>query len=283
MTVKKIIVSVCIVIFMGVLLCSFAVGNTRSIARLNDAIEEQDYSKFQNELKRVSDLNSIAEGKIFLILGQIYGKTPLQKACEVGNYQMVKDLVEAGADINYTVEKDAPFSPLMLAATSSSQENADIVAYLLEQDADVSYRKSEYDADVLYQMAVSQNDIPNMEEIFDMLVQTGADLQYQHPTYPSLVYNAAVHRNDALVRHLIQAYQMDVEQTTEDGNSILIAYCQSSLGQADVEIVSLLLDCGVDPFLKNQEGKTAYDYSVEKGYGEIASLLEKRMTEISNS
>jgi ankyrin repeat protein len=40
-----------------------------------------------------------------------------------------------------------------------------------------------------------------------------------------------------------------------------------------IECVQYLIESGADTALTSAEGKTAYDYAVEKGYEEIAQLL----------
>jgi ankyrin repeat protein len=45
----------------------------------------------------------------------------------------------------------------------------------------------------------------------------------------------------------------------------------ASLGSA--ECVQFLIESGADTALTSEEGKTAYDYAVEKGYEDIAQLL----------
>lgn len=66
--------------------------------------------------------------------GDTCGYTPLMYACEGGSYNIVKLLVEQGADINAV--SYCGFTPLFVAANSYESRSDEIVEYLIEQGAD---------------------------------------------------------------------------------------------------------------------------------------------------
>ncbi|MBE6553947.1 MAG: hypothetical protein E7666_06345 [Ruminococcaceae bacterium] len=266
-----------VIIFLSLLLISIVVFLTvftscrvHDLNMLNQSIEEENYEDFQYYLKRVGNLDAIPKSFFLARLSEWTYMTPLQTACKVGNDQMVQDLVQAGANVNFIIEDIAPFSPLMCAATSSSEENLKIVNYLIQQGADVRYRKKQYDADVLYQVAISK-EIPNNLEIFDLLIDHGANVAYSHKSYSTLLNIAAFHGNDSLILHLIAKYRIDPNCISQSGYTALIYYCRSSA--PDSEIVRNLLESGADPSYIDPDGKTAYDHAIERGHFEIATVL----------
>jgi len=74
-----------------------------------------------------------------------YGAQPLHKAAFRGNLELVKQLVEAGADVDSLGPGDA--TPLAFAVGMShvkvkGANYAGVVAYLIEKDADVNAKNS---------------------------------------------------------------------------------------------------------------------------------------------
>jgi len=45
--------------------------------------------------------------------------------------------------------------------------------------------------------------------------------------------------------------------------------------RSDPEVVRALLECGADPTLRNNDGKTALDLAVESGATEVADILRR--------
>ena len=107
--------------------------------RMIDAIRGNDIEKLERVLK-VSNPNCVSDALIPTAISESGRYTPLGEACKGGNFEMVKLLVENGADVNY-----APLltetSPLGFAAESESIDNLKIVKYLIEKGADVDFSK----------------------------------------------------------------------------------------------------------------------------------------------
>jgi len=107
--------------------------STNNIYKLNIAIQNDDIEKVQ-ELIKVTNLNGnyigddcdVAEG------GFIDCLSPLQTGCSIGNYEIVKLLVENGANVNYQ-DKYIKSTPLIDAVNSDEKI---IVNYLIEHGAD---------------------------------------------------------------------------------------------------------------------------------------------------
>lgn len=80
-----------------------------------------------------------------------------------------------------------------------------------------------------------------------------------------------------LVSVLIEHYGLDVNARGYKQKTPLIsAVCyevDSQDEQITKEIVTELLAHGADASAVDEDGKTAYDYAVERGYNEVAALL----------
>ena len=100
--------------------------------RMIDAIENNDIEKLERILK-VSNPNCTTRTNVVAVLAQVTGYTPLGEACKVGNFEMVKLLVENGADVNY-VPGQTLASPVGFAVESDSTDNLKIVKYYRKCD-----------------------------------------------------------------------------------------------------------------------------------------------------
>ena len=261
-----------ILLIITVALTLLLTGCSMNVTWLNEAIDNQDYEAFQKYLAYSFALEEKPYPDFFYKIAEWNYKTPLQRACSIGNYQMVKDLVDAGADVNYT-EEVAPYSPLMYAVMSSSQENFEIVKFLVCNGASVIYREEDYGHDALCKMVIEEH-VPNMVQMMDFLTENGADIYYKDNNQASLLHVAASEGNDQAIRHLLLNYDFDPNATTLNGDTALIFYCRTLSDVPEKETVSLFLEQGADPTIVNQDGKTAYDYALEKGQTEIAELLK---------
>ena len=69
---------------------------------------------------------------------------------------------------------------------------------------------------------------------------------------------------------------LDVIAPDVNGQTLLHVASESGFqNERTKDFVWLLLDRGCDPTVQDNNGKTAYDYAVEKGYTEIAELLRQ--------
>lgn len=200
-------------------------------------------------------------------------KIPLVEACYYRNVQAVSVLLENGADPNRFLE--GRYSPLEAALTNGpagviDEKSLEIVKMLVEAGCDVNKHASSATVAIQLSIAVGggkNNDI--IEEIFLYLLDNGVKKEID------VFHNIIRKGNVELAEKLIKEYSFNVNERGHLGkNSLIIAVSYSSKTPT-TEMVQLLLQNGADKSLKDDMGKTAFDYAVEENNQAIMYLLEK--------
>ncbi len=173
MGIKKIfkVILIAIVLFLVSNVLSFYYGKIQC-NRMIDAIRNNDITKLR-WISTFSNPNTVSDTLIKTAMSESERYTPLGEACKVGNFEMVKLLVEDGADVNY-VPILTEASPLGLAAESNSNDNLKIVKYLIEHGADVNFSRGKFDFPA-YRVLSYRGARPNVMEILKVLLEAGAD------------------------------------------------------------------------------------------------------------
>jgi ankyrin repeat protein len=223
--------------------------------------------------------------------------TPLQRACEMGSLELVRVLVEAGADVNSTVsDGDSALtravylfgddcnpkdlvdtelvrillragakvnpgygeSPLSKAAQSGHVE---VVALLISAGADVNFLEEEYSVTPLMEAVGSNKRVPDEDVIAIVrnLLQAGADAQAT-PIYDiesETVLEAAMWRRN-----------IELIQLLLDGGARVTEFAfVTAVGDCSLDIVKLLLKSGA------RVTQRVIESAVEGGESEIVLFL----------
>jgi ankyrin repeat protein len=155
---KVIIITIATIVLIGGIILTFTItSNFQSVKaskQLTVAIENNDLQEVQNIVgqypKSVNTLPSMSPRWWQVLSEQPHYFYPLQKACTWGNYDIIKFLVENGADCNLAWKGiESSSTPLMNAVCSGSERKMDIVKILIEHGADKSIKdeggKTAYD------------------------------------------------------------------------------------------------------------------------------------------
>ena len=110
-------------------------GSIHSFLRTGGACSDIFEATFENDVEHLSQILELAWTDVIKQNG-ITGKTALHVACERGHYDVVKKVIEAGANPNVRESNDRR-TPLMIA---SKWGRANIVKYLLKNGADATMR-----------------------------------------------------------------------------------------------------------------------------------------------
>ena len=204
---------------------------------------------------------------------------PLVEACYYKNLQAVEVLLDNGADPNFYL--DGGWSPMEAAAVGCSrypEESLTIMKLLYEHGADIDGFGSHGTA--LYHVCIGligerRNEEQELEILF-WLLDNGAD-PIVGASNTTVLHFAVRSANPELIPVLIEQYDLDVNAHGGMQKTPLIsAVCyevDSQDEQITKEIVTELLAHGADASAVDEDGKTAYDYAMEKGYDEVAALL----------
>jgi hypothetical protein len=227
---------------------------------------------------------------------------PLEQACFMGNYEIVELLLKNGASPNYVVHSFMEGqSPLYVAVGSYQPDDYRIVKLLLDRGARANYRPGskwvypenretviEHAASMLPEpeLTPSWNDgvtyiyhkdvAEDIVRIVDMLLENGASLDGKEiGVRYSLLENAVLSRNFALIEYLIEQRGMDVNiRGTYNMTALIYVAWRSDDNEKDIEMATLLLQYGPDKAIQDVNGKTAYDYAMENGQWELAKLVK---------
>lgn len=204
---------------------------------------------------------------------------PLVEACYYKNLQAVEVLLDNGADPNFYL--DGGWSPMEAAAVGCSrypEESLTIMKLLYEHGADIDGFGSHGTA--LYHVCIGligerKNEEQELEILF-WLLDNGAD-PIVGASNTTVLHFAVRSANPELIPVLIEQYDLDVNAHGGMQKTPLIsAVCyevDSQDEQITKAIVTELLAHGADVSAVDKDGKTAYDYAVERGYDEVAALL----------
>ncbi|MBQ6901968.1 MAG: ankyrin repeat domain-containing protein [Oscillospiraceae bacterium] len=237
MEIKKIFKTTKKLILLFLLLNMLFVGYGKiQCNRMLDAIRNNDINKLERILK-FADPDCVTDTVVKAVMSEELRYTPLGEACKKGDFEMVKLLVENGANVNYVPIKTEA-SPLGFAAKSDSVDNLKIVEFLLEKGADVNYSRNNHDHPA--GMALHDRELrPNGMEILKALMEAGADPQKER-----ILRAACNWRDEEAIRYLVEEWGYDASDPL-----YLCKYCYGG-GEYCYETFEYFLERGANPYEK---------------------------------
>ncbi len=244
-------------------------------ANIYDAIEAGDHEKLEQILKKTNPASlDRPRGNEFLYqLFEIENLTPLQYACDVGDFQAVRLLVEAGADVNKPYRSYIWGNPLWYANNRlNNRERFLISKYLVEAGADCT--NSENGLKALTDMMMLQDE-EEMEDERICKEQLDAfrtiyelnEAALNEPireAHPELFALAAGQSGLPVVKFLIkEGYEVNPESDKKSGHVERDTPLGSAAHSANVQTVEYLLSQGADVNLKDRDNKTPLENVVE--------------------
>ena len=198
--------------------------------------------------------------------------TPLITACKIGNEEIVKVLIENGANIN---KKDnyTDNTPLLAALDDSKPNRFSLAMYLIENGADIYAIQDGVNSPFYQSLYISSTDndetMCESVSLLDYLLNNNVDQTIYMSGENPLTFSAH-YRNTMAVQYLVENNYYGIDSYDYDGNTALIVATKNQ----DRKMVELLLDLGAAKHLKDVNGKTALDYAIENYCEEIIGLLK---------
>ena len=196
-----ILVAIFTVIFMFISLLCDCLPAYKYSQRLIEAIDEDNFERFEELLEEGGDLDSRPH---FLSLDRV-NMPPLHYSCYQGKLEYVVALVEAGANVDKVEINSAYETPLIAALASYEKTRIEVAKYLVEAGADVNIAVNNYSAldYVFTNNSINYNEEDETQE-FEFaiyLIEMGAD--YKNVRLGNLIFDAAKQNNLLMVDYLL--------------------------------------------------------------------------------
>ncbi|MFZ6874518.1 ankyrin repeat domain-containing protein [Undibacterium sp. Di27W] len=172
----------------------------------------------------------------------------------------VTELLQQGMNVNAT-EASRGETLLMIAL----RENSKKVFLALLERKDIKLEARARNGDTVLMLASYLGNLPAVKALL------AHDAEVNQVGWCALHYAAAGGNKDIVALLLEHSAYIDAESPNKTTPLMMAARSNKEL------IVSLLLDEGADPHLKNELGLTALDFATELEQKEIATLLKERM------
>ena len=195
------------------------------------------------------------------------GTTPLMEAANMGNEQVVHELIKAGASV--TAKNNKQQTALHLAISSSWGNRFSVVKALIEAGADVN----EQDEDGTTPLIKAAN--MGNEQVVHELIRAGASVTAKNKkqqTALHLAISSSWGNRFSVVKALIEA-GADVNEQDEDGTTPLI----KAANMGNEQVVHELIRAGASVTAKNKKHQTALhkaSNSWGNRFSEVKALIE---------
>jgi ankyrin repeat protein len=279
---KKIVllISFCLIIG-GVALIGVNYYNNQHYAKsLISSINDDDYEQVKTLLDSSNgNVNSV---HIWNTMWQKVVKekpilTPLQVACERGNYDIIKLLLENGADANKIHSTED--SPLEITCKMGNEKRLEIVRLLVDYGATltsdkrnmfVNYKHQKYQSYVM--LIVVETDYEDTISLIEYFESRGEQIDKMY-SQGSLLHYACHVGNSSVIKYLVSERGLDINANNQNGATPLIVYTYPSKHKG-IEGLNFLLENGADKSVRDNAGMTAYDRAIKNGDTEFAELLK---------
>lgn len=203
------------------------------------------------------------------------GLTALHFASGAGATGAATLLLESGADVDRTCNRNRFETPLARAVRVPTLERVKMVTLLLSRGANVEGRTNETLAitnfDTPLHLAIRGRRLPDSYDLASLLIGRGAALNVlDHAGCPTL--HAALLNRDLSMMRLIVDGGGDVNMVDEEGSSALHLLASLDIDAFTGEAVPFFRQKGADMFLVNNVGMTARDLA--QGTGWDAEAIE---------
>ena len=231
-----------LITIITLILIAFSINAQKvSTGQIKQLIKSNDQAAIQSLLDNGLDINTRFRGK----------QTMLHFATEEKNFQLVKFLVERGADMNMQT-KDL-WTPLYLS-TSSIWRNDTITEFLVQNGANMDIGEKHGFTPIFNTVYETYQNT----KIFKLLADSGANLNIVCPKCCnlSLFILVCMYGNTEMLK-ILKENSIDFQQKNCQGRNGLILAIYSK----NYSVLSFLLKNGVSKYEKDNSGLNAIDYA----------------------
>jgi len=252
----------------------FKINSNKNIVKVNIVLNKFKEIKV-NYLEESQKENLIVlEKQLKLYADQISklddnGYTSLCIAVENENLELVKLLLELGADVNQGISNG--YTPLHIAASNGYIE---IAEFLVRNRANVN--KSENKGFTPIFLAIKHKH----SKMVRLLIENGADINKQAECGWSpfhAIAGAGVY--DSEILEIFLKNKGDINCRNKEGYSPI----HLAIARGDIELINILLEKGGDIDQKLNDGRTLLHYAVEREELEVARFLLEKGIDINAS
>ena len=211
---RKILIIILICVSAVITLAGFLYYNNQYYAkRLIKAIEKDDIAAVEKLMKSpFGNVNSYPGSKLLARFVEEHLDTPLQAACSKGNYEIIKLLLDKGANPNNVWNRET--SPLQYAACSDKEDRFAIIKLLVEKGADVNYKYGYIIGNVILSNDRGYDTI----EIIEYLEEHGAKIDGK------LLVSACRAWNSEVIKYLLEERNVDINYQDSSDETPLISF-----------------------------------------------------------
>lgn len=225
---------------------------------IHDASSEGNIVKVQALISEKPDLVNSADDK---------GSTPLHLASSQGHLEVVKFLVDKGADIEAVNGRG--FTPLQLASYGGHRQ---VVEFLLDKGANVNAKNKSMDMTALDFSLLKEIQAHKLD-IAPFLISKGAQFEVNKKNRMGLTaLDMAIVFGYTEAADYLMGFGADINYTGRDGKTPL----SNAVSRGCPEIAKLLIEKGADVNVPDKEGNPPVYKAVEKGQSDIVGMLLSR-------
>jgi len=194
-----------------------------------------------------------------------WGRTPLHYACERGDIDVVRVLLESSEHVNPSCKDEADNTPLHLAASHGS---LNVVKYLIEEKCSEMECRNNHHETPLHESIKG-----GRLEVMQYLISKGCDPMCKGMFGGTALYYACQYGRVEEVKHLIANNNFAIDSPCNN-NGATPLHIAAVNGRLD--IVKLLVEtfmCKLD--VQDSNGQTSLDYAQNGHDKEIVSYLQE--------
>lgn len=195
--------------------------------------------------------------------GHIFTRTPLVFAAEFGYMEIVKFLLDAGADVN-AVNGDSSSSTTALIAAAGNG-HSEVVELLIENGADLN-------AQDWHGTALINSAMEGRSDIVKLLLLAGADVNIKNKYGETALWFAVKEVQSEIVKLLLDA-GADVYVKTDEDKTIIEAALSKYETPEGARTIQLLAEANFDINIQDKRGDTVLDRARIWHYKKTEKLL----------